>query len=85
MASVDHFREAEAHLRAAEGEQPTDEAALLVSRAQVHATLAAVDVAQKQTPSNPAAAAPIEAEAATAGRPEENGSSGPSSDVGWDS
>jgi hypothetical protein len=58
MASVDHVREAETHLEAAEAAQPTDEAALLVARAQVHATLAAVDVAQEQGAGNPALGAP---------------------------
>jgi hypothetical protein len=40
MAPVDHVREAETLLAAAAEAQPTEEAALLVARAQVHATLA---------------------------------------------
>ena len=40
MTGVDHVREAETLLMAATEAQPTDEAALLVARAQVHATLA---------------------------------------------
>ncbi len=85
MASVDHVREAETHLEAATQAQPTDEAALLVARAQVHATLAAVEVAQEQTPSNPAVAAPIVPAAATAGSPDQNGASGPPTHLGGDS
>jgi hypothetical protein len=67
MKAVDHVREAEAHLEAAGEAQPTDEAALLVSRAHVHATLAAVNVAQEQTPGNVESAATLATEAATGG------------------
>lgn len=42
MTPIDHVREAETLLAAATEAQPTDEAALLVARAQVHATLAGV-------------------------------------------
>ncbi len=52
MTRVDHVREAETLLMAAAEAQPTDEAALLVARAQVHATLAAVNVAREQVPSS---------------------------------
>jgi hypothetical protein len=53
MTEVDHVEEAETLLRVAEEAQPTDEAALLVARAQVHATLAVATVAHEQ-PGGPA-------------------------------
>ena len=72
MTGVDHVREAETLLVAAAEAQPTDEAALLVARAQVHATLAAVNVAREQMPSSLAAAVAIAAAARAGGRRHDN-------------
>jgi hypothetical protein len=85
MTGVDHVREAETLLVAAAEAQPTDEAALLVARAQVHATLAAVGVARDQLPSTLGAAAIVATAAATAGRRDENGTSGRAPHLGGDS
>ena len=75
MTGVDHVREAETLLMAATEAQPTDEAALLVARAQVHATLAAVNAAHDQmTSSLPGAASAAPTEAAD-GRRHGNGAS----------
>ena len=84
MTRVDHVREAETLLVAAAEAQPTDEAALLVARAQVHATLAVVNVAREQMTSSPAAATVAPAAAPGGGR-NENGPGGRPPHPGGDS
>lgn len=76
MTVVDHVREAETLLVAAAEAQPTDEAALLVARAQVHATLAVVNVAREQVSSSLTGAAAVATAAAADGRRHENRASG---------